>query len=49
MARGVFPDQGLNLRPLHWQADSLPLSHQGNPMLTRECSSITHSDKGSFW
>ena len=28
-ARGIFPDQGLNLCLLHWQADSLPLSHQG--------------------
>ena len=30
---GVFPDQGSNLRLLHWQADSLPLSHQGSPIL----------------
>ena len=28
---GIFPDQGLNLCLLHWQADSLPLSHEGNP------------------
>ena len=28
---GIFPDWGLNLFPLHWQADSLPLSHQGSP------------------
>ena len=27
----VFPTQGLNLRLLHWQVDSLPLSHQGSP------------------
>ena len=27
-ACGIFPDQELNLRLLHWQADSLPLSHQ---------------------
>ena len=26
--RGIFLDQGLNLCLLHWQADSLPLSHQ---------------------
>ena len=26
-----FPDQGLNLCLLHWQADSLPLNHQGSP------------------
>ena len=24
-ARGIFPDQGLNLSPLHWQVDSYPL------------------------
>ena len=30
-ACGIFPDQGLNPCFLHWQADSLPLSHQGNP------------------
>ena len=29
-ARGIFPDQGLNLSLLHWQADSLPLSHLGS-------------------
>ena len=31
LLQGIFPTQGLNLRLLHWQADSLPLSHQGNP------------------
>ena len=30
-ACGIFPDQGSDLRLLHWQADSLPLSHQGDP------------------
>ena len=30
-ACGIFADQGLNLCLLHWQADSLPLSHQGSP------------------
>ena len=30
-ACGIFPDQGSNLRPLHWQADSQPLCHQGSP------------------
>ena len=29
-ACGIFPDQGLNPCPLHWQADSQPLHHQGN-------------------
>ena len=31
-ACGIFPDQGLNPCPLHWQADSQPLRHQGSPM-----------------
>ena len=30
-ACGIFPDQGLNPCLLHWQADSLPLSHQRSP------------------
>ena len=28
---GTFPDQGSNPGPLRWQADSLPLDHQGRP------------------
>ena len=28
-ARGVFLDRGSNPCPLHWQADSYPLRHQG--------------------
>ena len=32
-ACGIFvPDQGLNLHPLHWKADSYPLGHQGSPL-----------------
>ena len=31
-ACGIFPDHGLNPCPLHWQADSPPLRHQGSPM-----------------
>ena len=32
-ACGIFLDQGSNPCPLHWQADSLPLSHKGSPEL----------------
>ena len=32
-ACGIFPDQGSNPCPLHWQADSQPLRHQGSPIL----------------
>ena len=31
VACGIFPDQGSNPCPLHWQADSLPPHHQGSP------------------
>ena len=30
-ACGIFLDQGSNPSPLHWQADSQPLCHQGGP------------------
>ena len=33
-ARGILPDQGSNPCPLHWQADSQPLRHQGSPQLS---------------
>ena len=38
-ACGIFPDQGSNPCPLHWQADSQPLRHQGSPpwALLRSC------------
>ena len=35
-ACGIFPDQGSNPCPLHWQADSQPLRHQGSPSLSFE-------------
>ena len=31
LLQGIFPTQGLNPHFLHWQMDSLPLSHLGNP------------------
>ena len=31
LLQGIFPVQGLSMCLLHWQADSLPLSHKGNP------------------
>ena len=35
---GIFPDQGSNPCPLHWQADFYPLCHQGNPDLYQSFS-----------
>ena len=32
-ACGILPDQGSNPCPLHWQADSQPLRHQGSPYI----------------
>ena len=32
LLQGIFLTQGSNLHLLHWQADSLPLSHLGNPV-----------------
>ena len=46
-ACGIFPDQGSNLCPLHWQADSQPLRHQGSPIvavLKFLCTSFIISD-----
>ena len=36
-ACGILPDQGSNPCPLHWQADSQPLRHQGSPWSTFWC------------
>ena len=32
-ACGILPDRGSNPCPLHWQADSQPLCHQGSPLI----------------
>ena len=42
-ACGIFPDHGSNLCPLHWQADSQPLHHQGSPR------TIFNSNLGITW
>ena len=33
LLQGIFPDQELNSSLLHWQVDSLPLSHHGSPIV----------------
>ena len=33
LLQGIFPTPRLNICLLHWQADSLPLSYQGKPIL----------------
>ena len=58
MAYQIFPDQGLNLcllHLLHWQADSLPLSHQGSitrpPVLLTPGGAVYNTDSliDFFW
>ena len=39
-AFGILPDPGSNPCPLHWQADSQPLRHQGSPGLFYNSSSM---------
>ena len=34
---GIFWDRGLNPCLLHWQADSLPLNHQGSTISLFKC------------
>ena len=43
MACGILPDQGSNPCPLHWQADSQPLRHQGSPHIILESISLVIS------
>ena len=38
VACGIFLDQGSNPYPLHWQADSQPLRHQGSPRVLTTAS-----------
>ena len=45
-ACGIFPDQGSNLRLLHWQADSLPRSYQGSPQIPSFYRDTCHPE---FW
>ena len=45
MACGIFPDQGSNACPLHWQADSQPLRHQGSP----DANILIYVLTNSFW
>ena len=45
-ACAIFPDQGSNPCPLHWQADSQPLRHQGSPQVLFFCAS---SEPHRWW
>ena len=47
-ACGIFPAQGSNPCPLHWQADSQPLRHQGSPV-TDFCENSGHIELGHIF
>ena len=47
LACGIFPDQGLYLCSLHWQADSQPLYHQRGPVLFH-CALIHRAQSSLF-
>ena len=52
LLQGIFPTQGSNpclLHLLHWQADSLPLSHQGSPSIVIGLSSNAISPFRPSW
>ena len=40
-ACGIFPDRGSNPCPLHWQADSQPLRHQGSAWYHKVLMTVT--------
>ena len=44
LLQGIFLTQGSNQRPLHWQEDSLPLSHQGSTLCLFHLTSIYYRD-----
>ena len=46
---GIFLDQGSNLWPLNWQADSHPLHHQGSPVAIFKAKTEKASGKSSTY
>ena len=49
LGKQTFPTQGLTPHLLHWQVDSLPLSHQGSPdEFLKNMEKCVSSNLGSF-
>ena len=46
LPKGIFLTQGWNPRLLHWQADSIPLNHFGNPYIRIYSHTNTKYAKG---
>ena len=49
VACGILSDQGSNPCLLHWQADSLPLSHQGSPIEIINLFNFSYSNRRVKW
>ena len=50
LLQGILPTQGLNLHLLHWPSESLPLSHQRNPVKKLPATkSAVWVNSGSWW
>ena len=47
LLQGIFPIRGSNPRLLHWQVDSLPLSHPGSPCMRHEECAIEENSANS--
>ena len=45
----ILPDQGSNPCPLHWQADSQPLRHQGSPWWLILCVNFGDKNNPVSW
>ena len=49
LLQGTFLTQGSNLCLLHWQADALPLRHQGGPIWEQENRLLLSYENVSVW
>ena len=49
LLQGIFHTQGSNLHLLHWQANSLPLSHQGSPPGNGYGYHFTEDETEALW
>ena len=49
MACRIFLDQGMNLCLLHWQADSLPISHQESPPIRPSVAIVLYESLCETW
>ena len=49
LACAIFPDQGVNLCPLHWQVDSYSLYQQRSLILIHFCICVLEMLSPNLW